>query len=67
MTNQEITLTLQYLIGSRYVPAVKPYISELTSRRAVVWQGDVTTAEINPERVRIETDPAGLICGFSFN
>lgn len=36
MTNEEIDETLQYLIGSRYVPSVKAYISEITGLEMVV-------------------------------
>ena len=36
MTNDEIIQLLGYLIGTRYVPSVKAYISELTGRNRVV-------------------------------
>ncbi|MFA0996910.1 MULTISPECIES: I78 family peptidase inhibitor [Pseudomonas syringae group] len=66
MTNEVIAQTLQYLVGSRYVPAVKAYISEVTGLQKVIGPGDITTKEFNPMRLHVNVDEAGLISGFSF-
>ncbi|MCV4285263.1 hypothetical protein [Pseudomonas capsici] len=66
MTNEQITQALQYLIGTRYVPSVKPYISELTGRTRVLGASDVSTREFDLNRVHVGTDDAGLISGFTF-
>lgn len=66
MTNQQITILLAYLIGSRYVPSVKAYITELTGRPLVVGPGDITTLDYNVERIRINADSTGSITGFGF-
>ncbi len=66
MTNEQIVQQLQFLIGSRYVPSVKPYISELTGRNRVLGPGDLSTREFDVNRISVRVDNAGLIAGFSF-
>ncbi len=66
MTNEQITQALQHLIGSRYVPGVKAYISELTGRARVLGADDVSTREFDLNRVQVNTDDAGLISSFTF-
>lgn len=53
MTNDEILVALHYLIGSRYVPSVKQYITDLTGRTRVVGPGDKQTREADPQRITI--------------
>jgi hypothetical protein len=66
MTNDDIVKQLHYLIGSRYVASVKAYIEELTGRARVVGPGDMTTLDIDPQRIRIVTDANGCIARFDF-
>lgn len=66
MTNEEITLQLNYLIGSRYVPTVKAYIGELTGRTRVTGPGDTTTFELDYTRVSVHVDGENLVESFSF-
>ncbi|MEG5265079.1 I78 family peptidase inhibitor [Pseudomonas sp. JDS28PS106] len=66
MTNEQIVQNLQYLIGSRYVPTVKAYISELTDRKRVVGPGEITTKEFDTNRLTVHADQAGLVSHFSF-
>ncbi|GFM80481.1 hypothetical protein PSCICN_11730 [Pseudomonas cichorii] len=66
MTNDQITQTLQYLIGTRYIPTIKAYISELTGRARVLGPGDVSTREFDLNRVQVNTDQEGLISSFTF-
>ncbi|SHN23046.1 hypothetical protein SAMN05216593_115106 [Pseudomonas asturiensis] len=66
MTNDEITLALHYLIGSRYVPTVKAYISELTGRTRIVGPLDRSDRMFDRNRVKIAVDKAGLISAFRF-
>ncbi|CAM3392480.1 hypothetical protein BZK31_20950 [Pseudomonas floridensis] len=65
MTNEEITQTLHYLIGSRYVPTVKAYIGELTGRDRIVGPNEPTTLEIDQKRVNVVTED-GVVSRFSF-
>ncbi|MBX8483510.1 I78 family peptidase inhibitor [Pseudomonas cichorii] len=66
MTNEQITQALQYLIGTRYLPSLNAYISELTGRARVLGPGDVSTREFDLNRVQINADQAGLISSFTF-
>ena len=45
MPNEKIIEIIQHLIGTRYVPTVKAYISELCGRERVVGPADVSTKE----------------------
>ena len=67
MSNEVVLQQLQHLIGTRYVPTVKAYISELTGRDRVVGPGEVTTREFDVNRVNIEADGAGIITAFHFS
>ncbi|RMM40061.1 hypothetical protein ALP58_03884 [Pseudomonas savastanoi] len=66
MTNEVIAQALQYLVGSRYVPTVKAYISEITGLQKVIGPGDITTNDLNPNRLYVNVDKDGLVAGFSF-
>ncbi|KPB70150.1 hypothetical protein ACKUFS_23060 [Pseudomonas cannabina] len=66
MTNEEIDETLQYLIGSRYVPSVKAYISEITGLEMVVSNREPVPLNFDPMRLHVIVDGAGLVSGFSF-
>ncbi|WP_109512209.1 hypothetical protein [Pseudomonas ovata] len=66
MTNEEITQSLQYLVGSRYVPAIRGYISELTGRARVHGPREITTREYDVNRVTVQADADEAITGFSF-
>lgn len=64
--NNAITLTLQYLVGSRYVPGVKAYISELTGRPHVFGPHESQTFELDYKRITVLADAAETITGFDF-
>ncbi|KPC25342.1 Uncharacterized protein ABJ99_2490 [Pseudomonas syringae pv. cilantro] len=66
MTNEVIAQALQHLVGSRYVPGVKAYISEITGFQKVIGPGDTATHDFNPNRLHVNVDKAGLVSGFSF-
>lgn len=67
MTNDQVTTTLQHLIGSRYVPAVKAYISELTGRTRVVGPNEPHTRELDHQRITIRASgDEGEIESFMF-
>jgi hypothetical protein len=66
MTNEQIVQQLQYLIGSRYVPSVKTYISELTGRPRVLGPNEASTLELDANRIAVGVDAAGRIAAFSF-
>jgi hypothetical protein len=66
MTNDQVLQHIQHLVGSRYVPSVKPYITELTGRTRVVGVDELTALDINPERIKIQGNAAGAIVSFSF-
>jgi hypothetical protein len=67
MTNIDVLQQLKHLIGSRYVPSVKAYISELTGHTRVVGIGEISTTEVDSSRIRIRGDEAGVIQGFDFH
>lgn len=67
MTNPEIEIALQHLVGTRYIPSLKAYISELTGRPRVVGPNEITTREYDVERIHIKADPACIITGFAFS
>ncbi|BAP42302.1 hypothetical protein NJC38_09900 [Pseudomonas sp. 21LCFQ010] len=66
MTNEEIPRELHYLIGTRYVPALCAYVSELTDRGRVHGPNDITTREFDLGRITIVIDHAHRVSGFSF-
>lgn len=66
MNNEEILKLLGYLIGSRYVPSVKAYISELTGRTRVVGVDDISTKEWDEKRIHLIGDANNCIASFHF-
>ena len=66
MTNEDVLLQLQHLIGTPYTPAVKAYITEVTGRPRVVGPRDPSTREIDRNRINIAVDDADLITAFHF-
>lgn len=67
MTNDQVIDALQHLIGSRYVPAVKGYISELTGRARVVGPHEAHSREMDLERIAVQVvGDEGEIDGFTF-
>jgi len=55
---------IRHLIGKRYVPGVKAYISELTGFTIVTGPDEITTSEVNPKRLKIRCDSTGYISSF---
>ncbi len=66
MSNEVVLQQLQHLIGTRYVPTVKTYISELTGRARVTGPNEPTTREFDSNRINIAADDEAIITGFSF-
>lgn len=66
MNNEEILKLLGNLIGSRYVPSVKAYISELTGRTRVVGVDDISTKEWDEKRIHLIGDANKCIASFHF-
>ncbi|HEX8596289.1 MAG TPA: hypothetical protein VF682_23845 [Pseudomonas sp.] len=66
MTNEEFLQATSHLIGTRYVAAVKTYITELTGRTRVSGPNEITTKEFDLSRVTVVTDGAGIITQFHF-
>lgn len=66
MPNEKIIEIIQHLIGTRYVPTVKAYISELCGRERVVGPADVSTKEFDTQRINIEAGSTDIITGFHF-
>lgn len=66
MNNDEIIQLLGYLIGSRYVPSVKAYISELTGRTRIVGVNEPSTREFDSNRIHLIGDDNGCIVSFRF-
>lgn len=67
MTDEELAIPINHLLGTPYVPAVKAYISELTGRARVVGPGDHSTLEIDPHRINVHTNAIGKIITFEFD
>lgn len=65
MTSDQVLASLQHLIGSRYVPSVKPYITELTGRTRVNGPNEPQTREMDPQRITIRVN-GGDIESFTF-
>jgi hypothetical protein len=66
MTNEEVLQHTKHLIGTRYVAAVKAYITELTGRDRVHGPGEITTREFDLNRVSVDADNQGIITAISF-
>ncbi|MBC8999182.1 hypothetical protein IAI51_21890 [Pseudomonas sp. N40(2020)] len=65
MTNEEALQQIRHLIGTRYVPSVEAYISELTGFKNI-RTGLTRTTDMRTDRLNIDEDPAGNIQAFSF-
>ncbi|MFJ2489367.1 hypothetical protein [Pseudomonas sp. NPDC087639] len=65
MPNEEVLQQIHHLIGTRYVPSVEAYITELTGRTHV-RSGPVGTTDHRPERLNIDQDLTGNIVSFHF-
>jgi hypothetical protein len=66
MTNEQVLDALRPLIGTCYVVSVKACITELTGRNRVVGVGEISTKELDPNRINIVGDDNGRITGFHF-
>nr|WP_314483010.1 hypothetical protein [uncultured Pseudomonas sp.] len=66
MNNEEIIKLLSYLIGTRYVPSVKAYISEITGRTRVVGVNEASTKELDQNRIHLIGDANNCIVSFTF-
>ena len=66
MNNEEIIKLLGYLIGTRYVPTVKAYISELTGRTRVVGVNEISTKEWDERRIHLIGDANNCIVPIHF-
>ena len=66
MNNDEALQLIKHLIGTRYVPSVKAYLTELTGRERGVGVNDASTKDINPNRIQIRGDEKLCIVGFNF-
>ena len=53
MTNDQVLEALQHLIGTRYVPTVKEYITELTARARITGPNEMQSREMDPNRITI--------------
>lgn len=66
MTNDVVVQKIQHLIGSPYVYSVKAYISELTGHPRVVGPNEVSTRDLDPNRIHIIANDVGTIVSFRF-
>lgn len=66
MNNKQVSQLISHLIGTRYVPSVKAYISELTGRARVVGVNEVSTKEFDTDRINIKADDNNCIVSFQF-
>jgi len=66
MTNDEVTQALQHLVGTRYEPSIKATITELTGRKRVIGPTDISTREMDRNRIHVKVDQAGNITEFKF-
>ncbi|MFK7668394.1 hypothetical protein [Pseudomonas lundensis] len=66
MNNEQVSQLISHLIGTRYVPSVKAYISELTGRARVVGVNEVSTKEFDTDRINIKADDNNCIVSFQF-
>ncbi|VVO86435.1 hypothetical protein PS838_02078 [Pseudomonas fluorescens] len=55
---------IRHLINTRYVPAIRGYISELTGFTIVNGPDEITTSEVNPNRLKIRCNSNGYISSF---
>ncbi|MDB6144054.1 MAG: hypothetical protein JWP80_3098 [Pseudomonas sp.] len=66
MNNEEVVQALQHLIGTPYEASIKASIAQLTGRKSVIGPKDISTMQVDPQRVRIAANDAGTITGFTF-
>ncbi|MCU1724497.1 I78 family peptidase inhibitor [Pseudomonas sp. 5P_5.1_Bac1] len=66
MTNEEVLVVLNDLIGTAYAKSTKAQIGELTGRTRIVAPGEATTLDYDLGRIHILTGGNGLIEGFNF-
>ncbi|UVJ43928.1 hypothetical protein NVV94_26005 [Pseudomonas sp. LS1212] len=66
MTNDDVLQKIQHLIGSPYVFSVKAYITELTGRTRVVGPNEVSTKELDLNRIHIIANDESTIKSFNF-
>ena len=66
MNNEQVSQLISHLIGTRYVPSVNAYISELTGRTRVVGVNEVSTKEFDADRINIKADDNNCIVSFQF-
>ncbi|MGF6592479.1 I78 family peptidase inhibitor [Pseudomonas sp. 2835] len=67
MTNEEVLHHINHLVGTRYVPSAKAYISEMTGRARVVGAGEFSTREYDPSRIQVIANDEGIIQSFHFS
>ncbi|CAK9892177.1 MULTISPECIES: hypothetical protein [Pseudomonas] len=67
MTNEEALQQINHLVGTRYVPAAKAYISELTGRARVVGAREFSTREYDSSRIHVIANDDGVIQSFHFS
>ncbi|MGO3983649.1 hypothetical protein ABI582_04615 [Pseudomonas sp. SAS7] len=65
MTDEQILQLMKSIIGTRFSAAVKVNIEDLT-QRPVIGPGDLSTRELNPNRITLRTNAQGVIEGCSF-
>ncbi|WP_166360916.1 hypothetical protein [Pseudomonas akapageensis] len=66
MTNEDVLQKIQHLVCSPYVFSVKAYITELTGRTRVVGPNEISTKELDLNRIHISANDEGIITSFSF-
>ena len=66
MNNEQVSQLISHFIGTRYLPSVKAYISELTGRTRVVGVNEVSTKEFDTDRINIKADDNNCIVSFQF-
>ena len=66
MNNDEALQLIKHLIGTRYVPSVKAYISEITGRTRVVGVNEASTKELDQNRIHLIGDANDCIVSFTF-
>lgn len=66
MTNDETLVALHKLVGTAYGADTKARITELTGRASVTGPDDMTTCEINEDRIQVIVGSNGAIESFKF-
>ncbi|WP_338745624.1 hypothetical protein V3D52_27355 [Pseudomonas putida] len=65
LTDEQVLKAIQSIIGTFFTPAVKVNIEAIT-HRPVIGPGDLSTRELNPNRITLRTNAQGVIEGCSF-